>query len=154
MRTFAKTAAITLTTALLALAPPAAAVGNPELLPAADQILALPVEEFEQTQQVAPYDWSNDGCSVPGGMAPYMKLFTPACKLHDFGYRNYGTRNQHLSLDPTGPRKQQVDERFLAEMRRLCDKHRPGLIRNKACHGAAHAFYDAVRIGGHKAFYA
>ncbi|MFM9368174.1 phospholipase A2 [Streptomyces sp. Da 82-17] len=128
--------------------------GNPQLVRAADRIMALPVERFMEVERKPPFNWTTDGCSVPGGMAPYMKLFTPACTLHDFGYRNYGSRAGTLSLDPTPARRKAVDDRFLEEMRRTCDRKRPTPLRRAACYGAAHTYYDAVRIGGGRAFYA
>ncbi|MDQ8704768.1 phospholipase A2 [Streptomyces sp. LHD-70] len=163
MRTLARAAAAALTTALLTLAPTATAATattapvpapNPQLVQAADRIMALPVERFMTVERTPPFNWTTDGCSVPGGMAPYMKLFTPACTLHDFGYRNYGSRAGTLALDPTPARKATIDLRFLEEMQRTCDQERPGPIRHTACYGAAHTFYDAVRIGGDRSFYA
>ncbi|MGW0735569.1 phospholipase A2 [Streptomyces sp. NPDC002851] len=154
MRTIAKAAAAAVTAVLLAVAPTASAHGNPHLIQGADRIMALPAEEFAAAEHTPPFNWTSDGCSVPGGMAPYMKLFTPACAQHDFGYRNYGTHaDSSLGLDPTPRRKKAIDDRFLEEIRRICDKERPGPIRHTACYGAAHAFYDAVRIGGAPAFY-
>ncbi|MDI3418030.1 phospholipase A2 [Streptomyces luteolus] len=168
MRTLARAAAAALTTALLTLAPTATAATaptpaptpapapapNPQLVQAADRIMALPVERFMTVERTPPFNWTTDGCSVPGGMAPYMRLFTPACTQHDFGYRNYGSRAGTLALDPTPARKAAIDQRFREEMRRICDQERPGPIRHTACYGAAHTFYDAVRIGGDRAFYA
>ncbi|GAA2067286.1 hypothetical protein GCM10009801_14510 [Streptomyces albiaxialis] len=147
------TAALSLTT-LLGGAGVATAESSPELVRKADRIMALPAEEFATTEHTPPFDWTTDGCSVPGGMAPYMKLFTPACALHDFGYRNYGSHARGLSLDPTPGRKKAIDTRFLEEMQRTCDKKRPDPIRHTACYGAAQTYYDAVRLGGDSSFYA
>ncbi|MDI3388244.1 phospholipase A2 [Streptomyces sp. B-S-A8] len=167
MRTLARAAALpaAVTVALLTLAPNATATtasvtsattapASPALVRAADRIMALPVERFVTVEHVAPFDWSTDGCSVPGEAVPYKKLFTPACTQHDFGYRNYGSRAGTLALDPTPARKAAIDARFLEEMRRICDRERPGPIRHTACYGAARTYYDAVRIAGDPAFYA
>ncbi|MDI3407369.1 phospholipase A2 [Streptomyces cavernicola] len=162
MRTLARAAATALAATALTLAPAttatatatSTAAGNPQLVRAADRIMALPVERFMTVERTPPFNWTTDGCSVPGGQAPYMKLFTPACTLHDFGYRNYGSRAGTLALDPTPARRAAVDRRFLEEMRRICDQKRPDLLRHTACYGAAHTYYDAVRLGGDRAFYA
>lgn len=103
MRTIAKAAATAVTAALLAIAPTASASDNPELIQGADRIMALPVEEFVTTEHTPPYNWTTDGCSVPGGMAPYAKLFTPACELHDFGYRELRQPRGHARSGPNSP---------------------------------------------------
>lgn len=77
-----------------------AAPADPALREKADRIMNLTYRQFASTPHIPPFNWTTDGCSVPGGSLPYRKVFRPACVQHDFGYRNYGARHE-LKLDPT-----------------------------------------------------
>ncbi|NLU70733.1 phospholipase A2 [Streptomyces sp. HNM0574] len=118
----------------------------------ADEIMNLTYRQFAQTPHIAPYNWTNDGCSVPTGFEPYSKVFRPACELHDFGYRNYGG-NWELKLSPTRETKQWIDGRFRTEMRRVCDDTYRNPLSRQGCLRAADAYYGAVSLGGDKAFF-
>jgi hypothetical protein len=84
----------------------------------AEEIVRLPYEVFAALPHEPPFDWSSDGCSVPFGFAAASARFAPACRLHDFGYRNFGGRGR--GLRPTEATRRWIDERFLTEMLRLC----------------------------------
>lgn len=109
---------------------------------------------FAKQKKVKPFNWTNDGCSVPTGYAPYMKTFTKACVQHDFGYRNFGkARKDSLKLEATKSRKGWIDSRFKAEMKAACKtKYKKGNPL-KACNTAANAYWVAVNVGGNKSFF-
>lgn len=117
------------------------------------------------------FDWSTDGCSVPdlGSVAvstpfgtkhvnlnaiaaKYSAAFLPACKIHDFGYRNFGKGSYTVTEgdDNADPRKS-VDDRLHANMDSICATNPPPVKDfwdKPACDGVAKVFYDAVRVGG------
>jgi hypothetical protein len=129
-----------------------AAPAAPTLREQADAIMNLTYREFAETPHVPPFNWTNDGCSVPTGYAPYSETFRPACVQHDFGYRNYGA-NHELKLSPTRETKNWIDGRFLTEMRRICDDRHSSPLPHVACVNAAEAYYGAVQLGGDSAFF-
>ncbi|MBO8196651.1 hypothetical protein ITI46_34230 [Streptomyces oryzae] len=118
----------------------------------ADRLMNLPYQEFAKASHVPPFNWTSDGCSVPTGLAPYSKVFRPACVQHDFGYRNYGADHE-LKLDPTRRTKNWIDGRFRTEMRRICEDTYKAPLRLTNCRNAAQAYYLGVQIGGDRAFF-
>jgi hypothetical protein len=137
--------------------PPGASVAE---LAAADALMQLPLADFLATKvsRPAPYDWTSElddgeatACSAPDGVnVVFGPMFSPACERHDFGYRNYGKR----WMDPTDWRRLQVDERFLHDMRGICDREfaASGGLR-ASCRTQATSFYQAVKNFGGPAFY-
>lgn len=135
-------------TKLVATAPAAA----PTLREQADAIMNLTYVEFAETPHTPPFNWTNDGCSVPTGYAPYSEVFRPACVQHDFGYRNYGAHDA-LKLSPTRATKDWIDGRFRTEMRRICDDRNSSRLSHLACVNATEAYYGAVQLGGDSSFF-
>lgn len=103
-------------------------------------------------------DWSTDGCSLPSYIVAaipaeslvYSSVFKSSCVLHDFGYRNYGSKHHY---DRTRSRKNSIDSRFVANMRIQCGKMHWYDPRKPFCGTAANAFYYAVSHHGDKAFF-
>ncbi|WP_371821205.1 phospholipase A2 [Blastococcus sp. PRF04-17] len=90
------------------------------------------------------FDWTDDGCSGRSVVGPisnvYRNLFNGPCRLHDFGYRNFGNGLQlyrHESM------RSYIDRRFLAEMNRLCDATYSGWNRF-LCRETAWNMYNTV----------
>lgn len=100
----------------------------------------------------APYnafDWTDDGCSGAEQIGfvsnVYRNLFNKPCRLHDFGYRNFG---KGLTLYRNETMRLQIDNRLKTEMIRLCDNSFQGWIRYAnwaACQNEATVVYIAVR---------
>ncbi|WP_326687769.1 phospholipase [Streptomyces sp. NBC_01795] len=109
----------------------------------ADQIMNLSYEEFARTPRTTPFNWTTDGCSVPGPFAPYRQVFHLACTQHDFGYRNYGG-NHELKLSPTRETKNWIDGRFRTELIRTCENTYKTPLRHQSCLAAADAYYFGV----------
>ncbi|BBH64901.1 hypothetical protein ACTI_15860 [Actinoplanes sp. OR16] len=85
------------------------------------------------------FDWTSDACSH-APEKPFGFRFGPACRHHDFGYRNYraaGTLGKH---------RKRLDETFRADLRRECDRHR--LIAQPACNALAFTYFETVRLTG------
>ncbi|GAA2631427.1 phospholipase A2 [Streptomyces axinellae] len=137
------------TGAASAVAPPEATVRQQ-----ADQIMNLGYEEFARTPHITPFNWTTDGCSVPGPFAPYREVFHLACTQHDFGYRNYGG-NHELKLSPTRETKNWIDGRFRTELIRTCENTYPTPLRRQGCLTAADAYYLGVHTtpAADKAFF-
>ena len=101
----------------------------------------------------APYnafDWTDDGCSGRSVIGPisnvYRNLFNQPCRLHDFGYRNFG---KGLTLYKNESMRAIIDNRLKAEMIRLCNhnfSHVWQVANKAACLKEANAVYGAVRI--------
>ena len=127
-------------------------LAKPTVREEADRIMNRTYRQFAVAPHTAPFNWTNDGCSVPTGYAPYSKVFRPACVLHDFGYRNYGAKHE-LKLDPTLRTKNWIDGRFRTEMRRICDDRYRTPLAHLTCTNAAQAYYLAVQVGGHNSFF-
>lgn len=103
----------------------------------------------------APYnqfDWTDDGCSGAefawGAGRPisvvYRDLFNQPCRLHDFGYRNLGNG---LALYRHEDMRNEIDRRFLVEMRRVCDNTFQGwrkAANRVQCHNQAVAVFTTV----------
>lgn len=108
--------------------------------------------------------WKNNGCSVPKkiielkfrnvpvgkAVGYYSKLFEKSCDRHDFGYRNYGSKTNGLKLDPSGARRDQIDDRLHSNMDYQCKKVFPRKVRDSikrgACYKASDVFYEAVHL--------
>lgn len=122
--------------------------GTPERIAATDAIMELSLDQFEALKDTAPspYDWEDDGCSVPDWS--YHFAFNDACERHDFGYRNFGGSRQYL---PSDSRRSKVDSTFLADMKHICT-HYSWLVR-PVCYAEANAGYGIVRIAGGSAFF-
>jgi hypothetical protein len=137
--------------ALLALATPAIADGSSiaTLRRQADAWSSGPLVAFLQAKaaQPAPFDWSDDGCSVVPDR-PLGFDFHAACQRHDFGYRNFG---QGLMLDPSPARRASVDRRFRSDLDAVCGRERL-LIRRRACGALALTYFEGVRLLGARAF--
>ncbi|PTA67547.1 phospholipase A2 [Deinococcus arcticus] len=109
----------------------------------------------------AGLNWSQDGCSTTtltniltlGMTALYSQTFGPACRLHDFAYRNIprlaneaqvasGQRDQvdHVSL------RREVDDLFLSNMLDIC-AGKAWIVRG-SCNNWARTFASAVRSYG------
>jgi hypothetical protein len=92
--------------------------------------------EFLQVRKlnVYPYSFDSDSCSVPLSVrpSPYDERFRDACKRHDFGYQNFGRR---LEISQNEATKDQVNDRFKADMRAICDANDDW--NPTSCHGAA-----------------
>jgi hypothetical protein len=87
------------------------------------------------------FDWSTDRCSH-APEKPFGFRFGPACRHHDFGYRNYraaGTFDVH---------RKRIDEVFRADLRRECDSHR--LAAQPVCNALAFTYFESVRLLGDK----
>ncbi|WP_259407649.1 phospholipase [Streptomyces akebiae] len=121
----------------------AAAAPAEDVRQVADRIMNLRYYDFTKHPKVAPFNWSNDGCSGPQEI---KNLFTEACNQHDFGYRNYGAQHGGLRLSPTRQTKDWIDTRFWHEMRQTCFDHHGGgnwcLIHARAAYLAVHNFGD------------
>ncbi|GAA3648204.1 phospholipase [Nonomuraea antimicrobica] len=86
------------------------------------------------------FDWSSDLCSGSPDR-PLGFDFRPACRRHDFGYRNY----KALGRFPAN--KEHVDSAFLFDMRQVCVEYAGA--RKTACDRLAWSYYQAVRrLGG------
>lgn len=127
--------------------PQMTAHGSAERIRLMENIQSVSLPRFFQLRQqgVAPYDWSDDGCSLPAGLMPvWSERFAAACVRHDWGYRNYGKG----TFQPTDARRKQVDDVFYRDMIAICD------YRGYAnCVDAALAFYAGVRNFGSVHFY-
>ncbi|WP_433827400.1 phospholipase [Actinoplanes sp. CA-015351] len=87
------------------------------------------------------FDWATDHCSH-APERPFGFRFGPACRHHDFGYRNYraaGTLDKH---------RKRLDEVFRADLRRECDSHR--LAAQPPCNALAFTYFQAVVLLGAK----
>ena len=95
------------------------------------------------------FDWSTDFCSAPLlGSTGLSYDFRNSCRRHDFGYRNlklldrwYGTGRYWNRAN-----REQVDRRFLADMRNHCATRAWHL--RATCHQWADVYYPAVRWFG------
>jgi hypothetical protein len=83
-----------------------------------------PPKADQGCRKPAPYngfDWTDDGCSGAEQIGwvsnVYRNLFNEPCRLHDFGYRNFG---KGLALERTEAKRTAIDARFRVEMDRLC----------------------------------
>jgi len=110
-------------------------------------------------------DWSTDLCSAPiVGNSGRSFDFSPACRRHDFGYRNYKLLDRRYSCAarPLAHycrpgtwryghwwnewRRKTLDDLFSLDMKVLCDR-RP-LWERARCHLWRGVYYLAVRTVG------
>jgi hypothetical protein len=115
----------------------------------------LPTERFLELKRrhAGPYNWTDDGCSVPAVLKvslPVLRYasstFAGQCEQHDFAYRNFGGS---MHLDSSEARRRSVDQFFLVQMQRRC--HRFDIRRAHhvtRCLAYARVFYLAVRTFG------
>jgi hypothetical protein len=117
------------------------------------ELFAVSLDRFHRDRMRGDpwFDWSNDGCSAPLlGNTGRTYDFGPACRRHDFGYRNlrrlerrYGSG--HTFWNTTN--RFRVDRQFLSDMRGHC-RHRAWWLR-PACGLTAWLYFAAVRtVGG------
>jgi hypothetical protein len=110
------------------------------------------------------YNFGFDGCSVPSwvyttlkpyhlddNLATFASFFRPSCRIHDFGYRNFGKGPYTVTAGDSSDQRKSVDDRFHALMYRKC-AHNPPSVRfapdTWACEKVADIFYQAVRKFG------
>lgn len=98
------------------------------------------LEEFLQVraQNIYPYSFDSDGCSVPPELrsaSPYDERFIDACMRHDFGYQNFGRR---LEISQNEATKDQVNDQFEVDMRAVCDTNNDW--NRTSCYAAAEIF--------------
>ena len=124
--------------------------GHVSLRQEAISIMELTYKQFgwmRSHDPIGPFNWTSDGCSwTPPDWA---QLFRPACRLHDFGYRNFGNG---LRLQHTEARRAWIDGRFYTEMKRICnDKYSAWwrVANDAACHSEAWTMYKVVRVASH-----
>ena len=133
-------------------------------------LFATSLEAFDRTAR-APVasdrnlDWSTDLCSAPiVGNAGRSFDFSPACRRHDFGYRNFKLLDRRYTCaarplaDYCRPgswhygrwwnewRRKMLDDLFSLDMKVLCDR-RP-LWERARCHLWRRVFYLSVRTMG------
>lgn len=110
------------------------------------------------------YNFGFDGCSVPSwvhdalkplGLADnedtYAAFFAPSCRIHDFGYRNFGKGPYTVTAGDGSGARSSVDNRFHTLMYRKCDSNPPAvpLVGDTwACKQVADIFFQAVRKFG------
>ncbi|MGE4426218.1 MAG: phospholipase A2 [Solirubrobacteraceae bacterium] len=149
LRSFVRPLIVAITLAIPAAVAPSAGAST-SLVQRADAAMRSDASSFVARRTFsAPFDWSQDGCSNPLPINA-NDLFRVPCMQHDFGYRNYGARGR-LRLDPSSDRRRWIDDRFLGEMRGVCDR-RYGGARRTACRGVARAYWAGVRTFGSRAF--
>jgi Prokaryotic phospholipase A2 len=126
----------------------------------ADRIMRLDYRAFirlKRNKNKRPpwFNWDDDGCSGPPVIKEaYRHVFNQPCQLHDFGYKNYG-QPKGRKLGRNEKVRRWIDDRFLQEMRRLCNTKLRNLGQPlTACLGEARVVWGAVRskFGG-DAFY-
>jgi Prokaryotic phospholipase A2 len=127
----------------------APAAADPDPAVRAREIMGLTYQQFATTPHEPPFEWSADGCSA----AVYDPDMTPACNLHDFGYRNFGN-HYALKLSPTRETKNWIDARFGEEMDRICKDKYEGLPDAwEECHNHATIMLTAVQQFGDSSFF-
>jgi hypothetical protein len=125
----------------------------------AETVMSLSLEQFIREADSPFHDprlnWNTDYCSGPdqlefiaGGI--WYERFWPACRRHDFGYRNFGGSGR---LDPTSERRSYIDNVFRKDMNTVCSQQ--GFVGRQSCRGSAAAFYVSVHNTpwGHNAFF-
>jgi len=135
--------------AVIAAAGPPAAYNS--TVARANQIMSMTYQQFAGAAREAPFEWSSDGCSSPIPLDGYRIVFAPACRQHDFGYRNYGARwSQKLS--PNQETKRWIDARFAQEMGRICNDDYVGPMVAD-CLAIAGLYFNAVARRGGAAYF-
>jgi hypothetical protein len=104
-----------------------------------DYLFSKSLSQFITIKGQAPYadqlDWSDDGCSYSPDN-PFGFKFLPACKRHDFGYRNYKRQSRFTEAN-----RLRIDNNFKADMYNQC-------AGNWICNRTADLYYKAVREFG------
>ena len=75
-------------------------------------LFSLPLPQFtakRDARDPAALDWTSDNCTLSPDN-PLGFPFVPACRRHDFGYRNYRRQNRF-----TVAAKRRIDDKLLAE---------------------------------------
>ena len=122
---------------------------HPEYVAAINSYMTRSISSFltAKGNHPAPYNWSDDGCSnSPDHPSGYN--FLPACKRHDFGYRNYGNGLKASPLDST---RAFVNYRFHVDLYNECAKHSGP--SGTLCRRIADDYVAAVVVGGGPSFY-
>jgi Prokaryotic phospholipase A2 len=132
-------------------APPAAAPGVAPL-PGKATVLAAwtkpTAASFQQwnAARLAPgtwagygFVWTTDFCSR-GPDRPAGFDFRPACRRHDFGYRNY------RAIGALAANKPRLDRMLHADLQRICGTYRLGV--RPVCNLLAWTYYRAARKFG------
>ncbi|MBA2254601.1 MAG: hypothetical protein H0W07_05775 [Chloroflexi bacterium] len=94
---------------------------NPQYVDEINDYMSMGIGRFLKAKGRAPgpFDWHDDGCSNSPDR-PEGYNFLPACKRHDFGYRNYGHGLKASPLDST---RAYVNYRFKVDLYNECAKH-------------------------------
>ena len=103
----------------------------------------------KRAQNPPGLDWTDDGCTIVPDH-PLDFDFSPSCKRHDFGYRNYVAQNRCSDAD-----RLRIDQNWLRDMENQCDKEKGGVVnyfQRKACKAAAGTYYNGVRVLGETHF--
>lgn len=86
------------------------------------------------------FDWSTDLCSAAPD-DPFGFAFAPACRRHDFGYRNFKANGLWNTTN-----KSRIDRAFSADMNAVCARY--PTVRRRACSATAAAYSYAVTVFG------
>jgi hypothetical protein len=84
-------------------------------------------------------------------LATFVSFFRPSCRIHDFGYRNFGKGPYTVTAGDSSDQRKSVDDRFHALMYRKCAHNSPSVRfapDTWACEKVADIFYQAVRKFG------
>ena len=108
---------------------------------ATDRLLfSTPMTTFLEKKRLknpGTLDWTDDGCSFsPDKPAGYN--FLPACKRHDFGYRNYKKQHRCATTD-----KSKVDVQLSKDLHNVCSVVTP-LINKVECLADAELYFVVV----------
>ena len=122
--------------------------GTAARIAATDAIMRLSLAQFQalKDQAPSPYDWNDDGCSVPSWT--YHFSFNDACERHDFGYRNFGRDREY---NPSDSRRAMVDGVFLSDLNHICAGY--SIFVRPLCYSEAAAGYQLVHVFGGRAFF-
>lgn len=98
------------------------------------------------------FNWADNGCSIPPPLGLGLFFdgdFTPACKRHDFGYRNGG---QGLEIAPTDSERQRIDAKLQTDAEGICLAKYSG-VKESRCLGEARTVYIAVHNNASREFF-
>lgn len=115
------------------------------------------------------FNMHHNGCSVPSWIDAntdyWSAVFHRPCKIHDFGYRNFGPGEIHVDRAyltfgqpdwDANTDKEWIDQRFKQTMMWICqERDEPGGPDSghpDMCEHYASAYYSAVRWGGDDAW--
>jgi hypothetical protein len=122
---------------------------HPEYVDEINRFMAMPMRDFLRAKRRAPgpFDWNDNGCSSVDS-TPQGFNFLPACKRHDFGYRNYGNG---LKASPKDSTREYVDQRFRQDLYNHCSRYQGSEASD--CYAYAYSYYHGVRRLGGPHFY-